>query len=219
MFTNPIMYTRLKSLEELLKFSYMANGCSKHRLVKNFNNGQIAFADQYGCVYVTPYRPEIDTILSEAGFSENYGLFVPFSNGEQRPEAYKWLAKIAEEECWAYTHEKAYQEATEKGIKPVTLRGKYQIKEISSYLDTDTHTIYCALTMQLLMNSSKENIGTYILVDEKTLVICDEYGRTFLLKAKTIVNDIVNMLIEAGYTRTPHPEYYIRHYEPNESEE
>lgn len=207
-------------MEELLKFSYGTDRYSKSTLIVTQNNGEIAFSDKYGHVYVTPYRPEVHSILSNAGYSEKYGgLFVPFSNGEQRPEAYQWLSKIADEECWAYTYEEAYKVATEKGIKSVTLPGKYQIKEISYFDDTEKCTAYSALVSKFLFNSSKENIGTYIVIDEKTIIVCDEYGRTFWIKSKTVINDIVNLLLDAGYTRTPHPEYYIRHYEPVEPEE
>lgn len=213
MFTQPIKHTRLASLEEVLNFSYRTDS-SATPLTKWQNNGQIAFANQYGIVYVTPYRPEIHSILQEAGYKEE-SLYVPFSNGEKRPEEYKWLAKIAEEENWAETHEEAFEVASKKGIRRVMVSEKYQIKEISHYDDTDTHTAYLPLTMKFLMNESKDNIGTYILVDEKTIVICDEYGRTFLLKAKTVVNDLVNALIDAGYTRTVHPErYVVRKSEP-----
>lgn len=212
MFTQPIKYTRLTSMEEVMNFSFRTDSRATP-LTRCQNNGQIAFADQYGNVYVTPYRTEIHHILAEAGYKEG-SIFVPFSNGEKRPDAYQWLAKIAEEENWAKTYEEAFQVASGKGIQPVKVSGKYQIKEISYYDDTDTHTIYQALTMKFLMNQSRDNIGTYILVDEKTIVICDEYGRTFLLKAKTVVNDLVNSLIDAGYSRTVHPEWYIRKYQP-----
>ena len=212
MFNTPIRHTRLTSMEEVMNFSYRTDSRATP-LTKCQNNGQIAFADQYGTVYVTPYRRGIHHILEGSGYKEG-SIFVPFSNGEQRPDAYQWLAKIAEEENWAQTYEEAFEVASEKGIRRVIVSEKYQIKEISYYNDTDTHTTYSALTMHFLMNDSKDNIGTYILVDEKTLVICDEYGRTFLLKAKTVVNDMVNALIDAGYTRTVHPEWYIRKYEP-----
>lgn len=219
MFNKPIKHTRLNTLEEVIKVSFQTGERTTPK-VKCQNNGQIAFTNDYGIVYVTPYRTEIHSILEEAGYKEG-SIFVPFSNGEERPDSYKWLAKIAEEENWAHTYEKAFEVAMEKGITPfVKLSGKYQIKEISYYNDTDTHTVYSALTTMYLMNNSKENVGTYILVDEKTIVICDEYGRTFLLKAKTVVNDIVNSLIDAGYTRTYHPEWYINQYDPPvESEE
>ena len=216
MFTNPIKHTRLTSMEELLKFSYRTNIFSEHKLTVSQNNGQIAFSDEQGLVYVTPYRSEIHSILTEAGYSKA-SMHVPFSNSENRPDAYQWLVKIAEEENWAVTHEEAFKVATEKGIQPVRVNGKYQIKEISDYDDTDTHIRYTSLTTKFLFNNSKDNIGTYIIVDEKTLVICDEYGRTFLLKAKTVVNDIVNALIDAGYTRTANPEWYVKHYEPEDS--
>jgi len=101
------------------------------------------------------------------------------------------------------------------------MSGKYQIKEITSYdyydyIDFKTNTRYYPLTTKFLFNRSKENIGTYIIVDENTLVICDEYGRTFLFKVQTVVNDFVNALIDAGYTRTIHPEDYIYKEEPQQ---
>lgn len=219
MLTTPIRHTRLNTLEEVKNFSFRTVS-NATPLTKWQNNGHIAFADEYGTtVYVTPYRTEIHSILEEAGYKEEC-IFVPFSNGEERPEAYQWLEKIAEEERWAYTHAEAFKVATEKGIKPVKLSKKLQVqvKEISYYDDKENHTIYKELVSKYLFNNSKDNIGTYIVLDEKQLVVCDEYGRTFLLKAKTVINDIVNALIEAGYTRTIHPEWYIYRYEPVESE-
>ena len=213
MFNTPIKRTRLKSLEEVIKFSHRTGGrFDDMPFVKCSNNGQIAFSDERGFVYVTPYRSEIHSILDEAGYRERC-FFVPFSNGEERPEEYRWLAKIAEEENWAETYEEAAKIATEKGVKPVVLPmlQKLQIKEIySPYEDPETRTVYRKLVdMFFRGTTTQDNIGTYIIVDEKTLVICDEYGRTFLVRAKTIINDIVNTLIDAGYTRTAHPEWYI----------
>jgi len=216
MFTNPIKHTRLTSLEEVMSFSYNT-GRRATPLTKCQNNGQIAFSDAWGCVFVTPYREEIHGILEESGYKDET-FFVPFSNGEERPEAYHWLTKIAEEECWAYTHEQAFELACQKGIQPVKITGKCQIKQIP-YDDRDTQTRYAALAGQFLLGESQKNIATYIVVDEKTLVICDEYGRSFLIKAKTVVNDLVNALISAGYTRTRHPNWYVKHYEHEPTEE
>ncbi len=210
MFTNPIRHTRISSMKELMKFSYRTDMRSEHKLVVTQNNGQIAFSDEYGRIYVTPYRSEIHGILAEAGYIEKYVLSVPFSNREERPDAYKWLAKIADEENWAETYEEAYKISQEKGIEPVSLSSRqYHIKEIRYYVDPETNIAYSAMTMMFLHNDSRDNIGTYIIVDEKTLLICDEFGRTFLLKAKTVVNEIVNKLIEAGYTRCAYPYRYI----------
>lgn len=210
MINTPIKHVRLNSMEELLKFSYETGTISSNKREMTYNNGQIAFADERGHVYVTPYRPEIFEILLENGFQESKTLFVPFSNGEECPDQYKWLRKIAKEEAWAYTNEKAAEKSASKGIKAVKIQKNLQIKEISPYNGyNDTHTWYYSLVKPYLQNSSEDNIGTYIVVDEKTLVACDEYGRTFLIKAKTVINDIVNALIAAGYTRTPNPEKYI----------
>ena len=221
MFNTPIRHIPLTSLEEVTNFSYRVYESKKGTpLTKCQNNGHIAFTDSYGNVFVTPYRPEIHGILENAGYTDDC-IFVPFSNGEERPDAYDWLIKIADEESWAYTHEQAYKIAQEKGIKSVdTIHfEKYQLKEIFYYDEKDTNTVFSSLTTKFLFNNSNSNIGTYIVVNNKTLVVCDEYGRTFLIKVKTVVNDIVNALIEAGYTRTLHPEWYIRKYEPKKDTE
>ena len=218
MFNNPIMYTRLKNLDELLNFSLRTDSRSERAKTYTTNNGQVAFTSKYGYVYVTPYRPEILSILEKEGYSESFSLFVPYSNGEKRPDEYVWLAKIAELECWAYTHEKAWEVALEKGIDHVhTDNSLYQIKEISYFYDESAKTTYSSMCMKYLHNNSRENIGTYIIVNDKTILICDEYGRTFLVKSKKVINDLVNDLIVAGYRHNSNPYYYV-HFD-NEVEE
>jgi len=209
MFTNPIKHTRIKDFKELLKFSY----CTKKKAEKPFiywqEEGQIAFSTHLGEIWVTPYREEIPSILKEAYFAEEKMQVPSFEYGEI-PEEYGWLLQIAEEENFAATHEKAFKRATEKGIKEVELKQKVHVKEVVGwYEDEESNARYDSMTMMHLAKGTEKNIATYIVVDEKVLLICDEYGRTFLVKVKTVINDIVNSLIDAGYTRTAHPEKYI----------
>jgi len=143
---------------------------------------------------------------------------VPFSHGEERPEHYKWLEKIAEEECIAYTYEKAFKKSYKKGIQSAKIWDEYQLEEIPfslPYEDPVTHTMYRALTSISLDYESIRNIGTYIIVDKNTVIICDEYGRTFLLK-QTVINNTINALLNAGYTRNTYPERYISYPEKSE---
>lgn len=125
--------------------------------------------------------------------------------------AYDWLKSIADEENWAETFESAFKIASEKGIKSVEVNTEnLRIKNIVySYEDNPAKKKYGSMITQFLTDDTENNIATYIIVDEKTVLICDEYGRTFLVKAKTIINDLVNAMIEAGYTRTVHPEKYV----------
>ncbi len=215
MFTNPIKHTPLTTMEELLKFSYRTESEGEKEFTYSQNNDKIAFVDFFNKVWVTPYRTEIISLLKEAEYSEGC-VPVPFSDGEEYPEAYEWLEDIAEQENRAYTHKEAFEEASKRGIKPVKLSKKLQVKVkevIGWYEDEESNARYEPMTEMYLMNSTEENIATYIVVNEKILLICDEYGRTFLVKVKTVVNDIVNALIEAGYTRTAHPEKYICFHE------
>ena len=212
MFSTPVKHVRITSMEELLKFSYWTTK-KAHPLTRHQNNGQIAFAVETGDVYVTPYRPEIHDLLANHGYMEG-GISVPFPNGvENCSPFYKWLSKIAEEECWAYTHEKAFQISKDKGITPVSYKtGNLRIREITHTKQPDLECQslrFSPLTSLYLMNDTEENIGTYIVLDERTVLLCDEYGRTFLVKAKIVINDFVNALLEAGYSRTAHPERYV----------
>ena len=213
MFNAPIRHTRLSTLEEVMNFSYRTDFRATP-MAKWQNNGQIAHADQYGVIYVTPYRREIHSILENAGYKDG-SLYVPFSSGsETLPDEYQWLVRVAEEENWASTYEEAFQKASSRGIQPVKVSGKYQIREISRMFDdTEHHTFYFPMTMMFLANNTDKNIGTYIIIDEKSVMLCDEYGRTFLVKVKTVINDFINSLIAAGYTRTIHPWFYVRKVE------
>jgi len=216
MFTKPIKRTRLNSMDELFKFSYLTNQTSKQKLRFTQNNGQIAFSDEYGSVWVTPYRTEICDILVDANY-EAGSIFVPFSNGEEIPDAYYWLKQVANRENWAETHEKALKFSEEKGIKPVEfgqMAHQMRIKEITNdyYQNDDDCMRYMQMATKFLLNNSQSNIGTYIIIDDKSILVCDEYGRTYLITVKATINDIVNTLIDAGYTHTAHPEYYVQKY-------
>ena len=215
MFSKPIRSTRMESLEELTKFSYRVYEQKAEPKTYDYNNGQYAYADEFGCVCVTPYRPEVNGILTAAGY-RSAGIFVPFSNGEKRPEAYRWLAKIANEENWAVTFEEAHRIAESKGIQAVDMKGITirQIRDITEQGldDRDNCCFFSGMLMQSLCNSTGENIGTYIIMGNNSVMLCDDYGRTFIITVKGTVNDLVNRLIESGYKRTANPERYIQQY-------
>lgn len=216
MFTTPIRRVELSTLEEVKNFSEQVYGRrTDQRKVYYQNNGQIAFVDEMGFYYVTPYRTEIHSILGSSGYKE-YGIFVPNSNGEHTSARYVWLRQMADRENWALTHEEAHEIATKKGLKEVTLPGsykQYQYKEIKEYCN-DEKWVYTPMVMMFLSNSSKDYIGTYIIVDSTIILACDEYGRTFKITAHTqhIFNSVVNALIDAGYKPNHQPEYFVHEY-------
>ena len=212
MFNTPIRHVPLTTIEDVYQYSYgLPDGDEPLKFYWNDNN--ITFTNQYGSIFTTPYRPEIQYILSNNGYKSG---FISVSNNPDDSSEYQWIKKIADEENIAKTCEDAYVVADSKGIKPFSPdTKKLHIKEIpldTYYAEKSTNTRYYSLANLFLRGHSKENIGTYIVVNEKTLIICDEYGRTFLVKTKYIINDIVNNLIDAGYTRTLHPEWYIKEY-------
>ena len=92
------------------------------------------------------------------------------------------------------------------------------MKEITGWYEVENMR-FCPMITKYLFNHSRDNIGTYILLNDRSVLVCDEYGRTFLISVKVSINDIVNTLIEAGYTRTPNPEYYVKEVIKAESDE
>ena len=218
MFIAPIKPQPIRSMDELRSFSYLTDRVAHDSFIFCQNNGQIAFSDTFCRIWVTPYRNDVRKILESVGYLQQT-FFVPFSNGEERPEAYKWLVKIADEEEWAETYAMAFEIASQdKGIKPVTLKPKVHIKQIVDYYEDESHTSYYPMVLKSFQHHSEQNIGTYIMIDEKNVLLCDEYGRTFLVTAKTVINDVINLLIEAGYTRTTHPENYVKKVELQEKD-
>lgn len=225
MFTPFVRRVELSSLEEVKNFSEQQyNRRSEERKVFYQNNGQIAFVDEIGNYFVTPYRTEIHSILRSCGYKE-YSIFVPNSNGEVPSARYAWLRQLAERENWAVTHEEAYAYSQKKGIREVSIKCNpkhYQFKEIDDYGINDGKWIYHPMIMMYLCNSSKESIGTYIQVDDNIILACDEYGRTFKITAHTqhAYNSIVNAMIEAGYKPNHTPEAFVSKYvEPDITEE
>ena len=169
----------------------------------------VAYTNKYGYTLVTPYRKEIPDILRRNGYVEKY-IYVPFSNnGEKIPNSYLWLMKIAKEENSAATCVEALKFAKEIGISDVnTTPFSIRIKEVKETFEMEEN-IFLPMTGLFLLNG-KENVGTYIVVNREKVLLCDEYGRTFLVSVRPIINEFVNALIDAGYTRTCHPENYVK---------
>ena len=225
MFTSLIRRVELSTLADVKNFSEQQwNRKSEERKVFYQNNGQIAFIDEMGNYFVTPYRTEIQSILRSNGYKE-YSIFVPNSNGEATSARYDWLRKLAERENWALTHEEAYAYSQEKGICEVSIKCNpkhYQYKEVDEYSIHDEKWFYRPMVMMYLANSSRESISTYIQVDDKIILVCDEYGRTFKVTAHTqhAYNSIVNAMLEAGFKPNHTPEAFVHPYvEPDPVEE
>lgn len=213
MFMEPIRHTKLKDMNDVDMFSFMTDNQTTP-LVTCQNNGQIAYSDEHGTIYVTPYRSEIPSILKDAGYKEKE-FKVPFSGNEKRPAIYFWLQKIANEENQNETYEMCHEIEQRKGIKPVETTQGLRITEITKteYIEEIKYTVY-DMVQVFVPEGDEKNVGTYIVINKKTVMVCDEFGRTYLIMVKTIINDFVNLLIEAGYTRNPHPEYFLV-YNPN----
>lgn len=216
MLFNPIKHTKLETIEDIKNFSCLTNKFYKAKTYYN-NNGRIFFVDFDNIVKIIPYRPEILQIMEQAGFSNDSEL-ENFQNAEYSLDRYSWLSKIAEEENWNHTYQTAHTVAAKKGLKDISLSEKVQIREIptSSYFydEYDTNFYYQTMVKKFLTDDSEINIGTFIIIDNKTLLMCDNYGRTFLLKVKDCINDVANLLLKAFYKRNSTPEKFVTNSKP-----
>ena len=225
MFRKPIQHVPLKTMKEVKANSIRIGSTSakpRTGFISNFTNNFILYVDESGISYITPYRYDISEVLSnfidsiEVPNFPQLELYSECTSSDQ----YKWLEKIADEENWAYTYEVAYQIAKEKGIKPIFIAESITLRQIiSKPLENcfgSTLEICHPLVNQFLTSGTSQNIGTYIHLSSKSLLVCDEYGRTFYIAVNGVINDIENQLIDAGYTRTMHPEKYVKYSSCNE---
>lgn len=58
------------------------NVATRHKQTYNCNNGVTVIVDSDLNTYVIPSMRIVSSILREKGYKENYGLYVPFSNGD-----------------------------------------------------------------------------------------------------------------------------------------
>lgn len=208
MFTRPIQYTQLKSIDELTEFSLeLPSIGTSNSMEWNENGGMMVFITKLGLRYLSPTRPETNDLMKKEGYWRNENLGVPLVRLAEDPDLFcklEWLQRDARAEWWAYTYQVAKKIADEKEIKEVVITEPVKVREIVC-----EYGEYTSLVDKCLGNSTGNNVGTYIIINDKELIVCDEYGRTYLITVKRVINDIVNMLIKAGYTKTTEPWRYV----------
>ena len=210
MFIPPIVpNVETSTYEDILRFSYKLENTEKYPpLVFICYGNDVVFSNNFGnTLYVTPFRENLLKTLVSLGYNTSSELPIPFEEDEKIPEEYRWMKHIIENENWAVTHQRAYKISVEKGISAVDI----STKDIS-ISEVDGQGNIKPLCELWLNGESKNNIGTYIYAHEKQLIVCDEYGRSYMIRSNRINYDIVNALIAAGYKHTEHPEKYITNF-------
>lgn len=215
MFDEPVRYTPLSSMEELISQSYKTGQSSESKKAACLTGGNMIYVSETGDVYITPLRPEIPKILKENDYKPNdllSDLALSSLSYFLVPLEYENLLNIAKEQKRAKAYEDAFKIATRKGILPVQLVD-YQIETykqfFSSYYDEEFVLYYQVLANETLSGYSVENIASFIVVNTTTMLICDEYARTFFLRTP-LASSIESKLLEAGYHYTDNRDMYIR---------
>ncbi len=219
MFYEPIRYVGLKNSFELASFSLTIDGYSVN-YPKEYclYQGQIVFVTEECCASVSPRVEEAEAILQKDGYKKGE-YFVP--NQEKgfveklyntiNSKEYKWLKQMANLEKLNLAFLRAHKIANNKKIGCV----EPDRSQIEMYIDvSEKSTEIDGLVYKCMLNKkldyiSQKNVGTYIRVDYRTVLVCDEYGRTFLIRFKECANEFINSLIDANYTKTLLPWSYI----------
>lgn len=167
-------------------------------------NGRIAFVDDRGHTYVTPFRHEIRNILKKAGYKESE-FHVPLANEEELVDLYckeEWERLcLAEKKT---TKVRIAQEKVER-IKDISMKkGLYSLPPELYRLtfeipDTGVETIGYGKEHETLLPVDDFNleskIGTYCQ-NAGRVVFVDNQGRTFVTP---FCSEITHSLQRAGY--------------------
>ncbi len=222
MFRKPIRHVPLRTMEEVKACSYELGesssddrGSYTYQSLENHSTA-IIYCDECNQLFITPFRRDIEQILIDQKYRNVHDRFYKmlFYPNNIIPAEYQWLEWIAKEENWALTYEEAFRFSQEKDIKPVTILEPIcrlnQIIEAPLVNEIPGKIETCRPMISLLFETGTlENVGTYIHLSSRSLLVCDEYGRTFYIAVNGVINDIENLLISSGYTRTKHPERYV----------
>ncbi len=213
---NPIRYNPLKTLDELKDFSlYLGTNSDITPNTYLFKDSvAFIFSDSEHKLFITPFRPEIETIFKKLGFQLDEKSDFNFSCVSEN-NRYHYLTEIARQEIMAYTYEQANQIFNEKGIKDFHLYETQKVKEVSFEIDGLKCELPCGkikiypMVLPLFKNDTFNCVGTYIVLDSNHVVVCENFGRTILVETNPNINNLVNTLIDCGYTRNPIPEKFI----------
>lgn len=227
MFASPIIpAVRMDGIADVTRYSIYYKYDHEHeKLVYCTNNGMLAYITQSGEVRATPFY-EARSILESNGYRSG-SLFVPYSNGEKPTPELRMLRLYHEQFEWAKTYEEARGISKEKGIDDSRIEfapSEIKVFEVTpgaSYVYKtgfeDIHTIVVTSVTSMYLFNGRDCIGTFINFGNNFVVICDQWGRTFVVTPKTgVLNNFVNKLIDAGYTLMPNPEHSIKLFSGDE---
>lgn len=227
MFYKPLgSISDFQSIEQLLHYSRQveipATVLPRKRYCK-LPNGDILFTANPRFTYLTLPWLGIEDFLQENGFTEIHKRQLPKVD-------YSAISKNFEElmlkqmmlQYWAAAFQKCGEKAKSKNIASVSIQQEVGFHDITFQdctLKVETPKSFglsSEVTCKGMVTAYPQceglcNVGTFIYFNT-FLMICDEYGRTFLLQQvsdqKPLI-PIVTQLVEANYTINPTPEKYV----------
>lgn len=213
------------SIEQLNTYSKHVDipgkGLSKGRYYK-MENGYILYTCNPKFTYLSLPWLGLEDFLKANGYRESKKLPSSIQISKEWFTGFNLLRNQMMLQYWAAAFEKCSKAAAERQIRSVEIQEDivfhditfhdYSFEEKTTLSFTVSSQITCKGMIQAypICNGMK-NVGTFIYCDT-FLVVCDEYGRTFLFQQvseeKSLI-PIVNQLIEAGYTINPTPDEYV----------
>lgn len=220
MFYEPIRYVPFASLEELKENSIqMFVSCLGSPKQYTHYQDSIVYIDGRSQTFVTPLRRETPKILEDNGYKEGE-YFIRSADKEYIDklrfavdgEEYKWLEYMAKEQSWNFAYQEAHKTALRKNIQEIE-PDMYPIAELECIEDEKTigNTTFNRMMTNKILGYA--NVGSFIRESNNRVLLCDEYGRTFLVTFKYSANEFINQLIDANYTRALYPWIFIQKHE------
>ena len=230
MFYEPLRLMKpFDSVKQLLNYSKRVEipgkGLPNKRYYK-MENGNILYTYNPKFTYLTLPWLGLENFLKAYGFKKSKKLELP------NPIPVDWYSDFAllyeqmKLQYWAAAFDKCKQSAEASNLQPVEIHEEvvfhdltfhdYTFHEMTTRSFVKPSNITCKGMVHAFPTcNGVKNVGTFIYC-ETFLVVCDEYGRTFLLQQTSEENSLIpvmNRLIEAGYTINPTPNEYVNFQE------
>lgn len=168
------------------------------------NNGRVAFVDDKGNTYVTPYCHEIRAILRAAGYKEG-SLYVPLSNGEEIMDPNtkeRWTKlclgarELSDKRMVEERKVRIAEIARRKGLASLPDDAYRLVFEIpQNGIDTVWYDESHHITTPVSDFDLENAIGTYEQNNDR-VVFVDDKGRTFVTP---FCSEIRSLLQRSGY--------------------
>lgn len=207
------------TIEELYEYAYSIKSPIDWIPQKNsfyqIRNQVYLISNSVQKLYLVPEWPQLSKILQKSYLQLQPTPDVPKEKlfAQQHASQWKTLVEYSNMVQWSHVFPKCKAIADQKGILPCDIpMDLFDVTDVTFHpheLKAHYPDVYSrsSITFYGMINPSfwqrdSHFVGTFIFI-QNFLLVCDEYGRTFLLQAKnpqSPLDEAVNRLLDTGYT-------------------